>query len=437
VSAVVTIDLGEDWAVAEDPPAGPRRRPPGAALAALLVLVVLLLIGGSAAPRPAFVLLADLQVQGVTATEVGGGGIFVGLESGGHRSIARYALDGGAPIWEVSQPGPTAGLIYLADAAVLMVWVVDYPAGDGQFAVLDAATGRQLWRSAGDVMIWLPGSRYQLVRVDRPDGSLEMRYVDMRDGRALWSRTAPPMTQVLATDAQTRPEAAGFLVGYADGTVLLLARETGEVLGTRRLDPLVPIGPDGSSEPENSAMINVVHGRLMVAHGTPGITTVSAYDLPGMTLRWTISGQLPAYPDGCGPNVCLSGTAPAAALDAATGSILWRAPGWAGVQDLGDGRLLGYRPQGGQGGGVLDTGTGRPVGGLGDWAPLAGAGTLLSRPDVGNYRYTWFGVLEPEHGVVLPLGRLEGLSTGGCAPQEDLLVCRTMDARLKVWRYHE
>jgi outer membrane protein assembly factor BamB len=439
VSAVVTIDLGEDWAVAEDPPAPPRRRPPRAALAALLVLLVLLLIGGSAAARPAFVLLADVRVQGVTTTEVGGDGIFVGVESAGRRSIARYALDGGAPIWQVSQPGPSAGLVYLADAAVLMVWVTDYPAGDGQFTVLDAATGQQLWRSAGDVMIWVPGSRYQLMRVNEPDGSLEMRYVDMRDGRPIWSRTAPAMTQVLATDGQTRPETAGFLVGYADGTVLLLARETGEVLGTGRLDPLVPVGPGGAPEPENSALINVVHGRLMVVQGTAGpITTVSAYDLPGMRLRWTVSGRLPIYPDFCGPNVCLSGSAPAVALDAATGSILWRASGWEGVQDLGGGRLLGYRNEGVQGAGILDAGTGRPIGDLGDWVPLVGTDShLVSTPDVGNYRYTWFGVLEPAHGVVLPLGRLEGLSTGGCQPHEDLLLCRTIDARLKVWRYHE
>jgi outer membrane protein assembly factor BamB len=372
---------------------------------------------------------------------VGGDAIFVSAQSGGRRSISRYALDGGALIWEVSQIAPAAGLLYLAGAGALMVWVIDYPGGEGQFAVLDADTGRQLWQSAGGVMIsGLPDSRYLLMRTDDPDGSSLMRYVDMRDGRTIWSRTVPAMTQVLATDRQTRPEAAGFLVAYADGTVLLLARQTGEVLATGQLDRLVPIGPGGALEPENSALINLVKGRLLVVNGIGGpVTRVGAYDLPGMTLRWSIAGQLPVFPDSCGPNVCLSGNASAAvAVDPATGSIVWHAPGWESVQDLGGGRLLGYRAGGAQNAGILDAGTGRPVGSLGDWAPLAGTDSLLvSAPDVGDYRYTWFGVLEPEHGVVLPLGRLNGLSTGGCQPHEDLLVCRTIDTRLKVWRYQE
>jgi hypothetical protein len=248
------------------------------------------------------------------------------------------------------------------------------------------------------------------------------------------------MTQVLSTDGQTRPEAAGFLLGYADGTVLLLARQTGAVLATGHLDRLVPIGPGGLAEPEDSAQINLVGGRLMVVRGigTP-VSTVTAYDLPGMTQRWSLSGQLPVYPDVCGMNLCLSGnTSTVVAVDPAAGTTVWRAPGWESVQDLGGGRLLGYRAGGTQAAGVLDAGTGRRISDLGAWTPLGGTDShLVSAPDVGNYRYTRFGVLEPERGRVLPLGRLEGLSTGACQPHGDLLVCRTLDTRLKVWRYHE
>lgn len=437
MSAVVTIDLGEDWAVAEDPPAPPPRRPHGAVLAALLVLVVLVLAGGSVAPRPAFVLLADLPVRGVTATDVGGDAVFVAVESGGQRSIARYALDGGAPVWEVSRSAPAAGLAYLSGAAALMVWTIDYPGDEERFVVLDAATGRQLWQSTGDVMVGrLPGSPHQLMRMEDPSGDLRMRYVDMRNGRTIWTRTVPAMTQVLATDGP----AAGFILGYADGTVLLLARETGEVLATARLDPLVPIGPDGAFEPENNAFMNVVHGRLLVEHGSAdGVITLRAYELSGMTLLWSVSGRLPIYPDVCGPYVCLSGDGSGAvALDLATGSVIWRASGFDGVQDLGAGRLLGYRAGGAQAADVLDAGTGRPIGNLGDWTPLFGVNShLVSTPDVANFRYTWFGVMELHDGVVLTLGRLAGLSTGGCQPYGDLLLCRTVDARLKVWRYHE
>lgn len=440
MSAVVTIDLGEDWAAPDDPPARPRRRPPGAALAALLVVAVLLLIGGSAAPRPPFVLLADVSVPGITATEVGGDAVFVSTQSGGRRTIARYALDGGAPIWQVSQAGPASGLVYLAGADVLMVSSFDYPQGHEQFVVLDAATGGQLWQSAGGIVFGgPPASRYELMRMDDPDGSPRMRYLDMRNGRTIWSRTVPDLTQVVTADDQTRPEAAGFLLGYPDGTVLLLARDTGEVLGTGQLDPLVPVGPGGAPEPERSALINVVHGRLIVVEGTAGpVTTVSAYELPGITLQWSLSGQLPVYPQECGPNVCLSGNSPVVAVDPATGSVVWRSSGPVGVADLGGGRLLGYQGENGQAVSVLDAGTGRPVGDLGNWTPLAvPEGNLVSKPEVDDYRYTWFGVLVPARAVVLPLGRLGGLSTGGCQSHEDLLLCRTLDSRLKIWRYRE
>jgi outer membrane protein assembly factor BamB len=440
VSAVL-IDLGEDWSVAEEPLV---RRRPGAArgpLAALLVVVVLLLVGGSVAARPPFIPLTSIPVQGVTATDVGAGGVFVVVQVSGRRSVTRYALDGGGRTWEAVVPDLPEGVSYLPAAGALVVWSFDDAvAGPARFTVLDATTGRQLWSAVGDLVFGRsPTDRTALVLVEDGSGSTQVRYTDMRSGRAIWSRTVPAMTQMLATDEQTPAEAAGFVLAAADGTVTLVGRQTGEVLATRQFDRLVPAGAPGF-DPENNTLLNIVGGRLIVARqmGTPR-AGYSSYDLPGLTRRWSRADPgISGYPDACGHNLCVTGfTGDVVALDPADGSTLWRAPGWQGATDIGGGRLLTSRSGGGPRAGILDAATGRLLRDLGDWTPLFGPtdGDLFTAPDPGNYRYTWFGALDRERDVVRPLGRLEGLSTQGCQVYDDLLVCRTLNARLQVWRY--
>jgi outer membrane protein assembly factor BamB len=439
VSAVL-IDLGEDWSVAEEPLV---RRRPGAArwpLAALLVVVVLL-AGGSVGARPAFLPLASIAVQGVTATDVGAGGVFVVVQVSGRRSVTRYTLDGGGRTWETVVPDMPEGLTHLPAAGVLVVWSFDVAVGSpSRFTVLDATSGRQLWGGAGDLVLGRsPTDRTALLLVQDGSGSTQVRYTDMRSGRPIWSRTVPAMTQMLATDAQTPPEAAGFVLAAADGTVTLVGRQTGEVLATRQFDRLVPAGAPGF-DPENNTLLNVVGGRLVVARqmGTPR-AEYSSYDLPGLTRRWSRSDPgISGYPDACGRNVCVTGFGgDVVALDPADGSTLWRAPGWQGATDIGGGRLLASRSGGSQRAGILDAATGRLLRDLGDWAPLFGPTDvdLFTAPDPGNYRYTWFGALDRDRAGVRPLGKLEGLSTQGCQVYDDLLVCRTLDARLRVWRY--
>ena len=437
MSATVVIDLGEDWAVSDEPPAGRRWRPSSRALLAALVLVAaLLLTGASAAPRPAFVVLGTVEAQGTSATEVGDGAVFVGAQTLGRRSVTRYPLGGGAQDWSVTVSGPPEFLLYLPGSRTLMVESFDVEINQGRFTMLDAATGRELWTSSG--RLTLDGSDADpgalLVDVDGT-GATVATYTDLRTGRGQWSRAVPAYAQLVATDDDTPVAARGYLIAEADGTVSLLARHTGAVLATGQIGRLVPV-PPGDFQDQITA-VNVVGDRLLVLRQQgPSKATLDSFTLPAMRHEWSRSGELSGFPYTCGPVLCLGEATDLVALDPSTGATRWHLPGWQSAQDLGGGRLLGYRQGNGQQGGILDAGTGRLLLDLGDWVPVQGPGQpeLLTKPDR-NYRYTWFAALDPARPGVRVLARLAGVGTPGCDPHGDLLVCRTVDARLQVWRY--
>jgi hypothetical protein len=180
----------------------------------------------------------------------------------------------------------------------------------------------------------------------------------------------------------------GWVLATPDGTVTLLARQTGAVLATRKIEGLLPAGSN-SFEPDNGGFINVVDGLLLVMRQMGGVrATLTSYDLPDLTPRWTQTELTPGGPDDCGPVLCVqSYSESVVGLDPRTGSIRWRAQGWQTVQNLGGGRLLGSRTGTSQNIGILDAGTGRLLETLGDWAPLPGANVELFRmPDRNDYR---------------------------------------------------
>ncbi len=439
MSATVVIDLGEDWTVADERRAGQRFRPPPRGLLAVLVLVaVVLLTGASAATRAPFVAVGSVQIDGTSATEVGDGAIFVGTMTNGDRTVSRYPLAGGAQVWTVSVPGPPESLLYLPGPRTLMVQSYDVEANHARIAMLDAASGRQLWVSSGQPMVdgWDTATGAMVVDFDDV-GAGVATYTDLRTGQAVWSRAVPAGTQVVPTDDQTPADAHGYVVAEADGTVTLLAARTGVVLAAMRVARLAPDNP-ADFEPDRQSIVNVVGDRLIVLRQLGALkATLDSYTLPGLRHQWTRAGALSGFPGGCGPVLCLAESNELVGLDPATGTTRWHAPGWVWAEELGGGRLLGYRPGNGQQAGILDSATGRLLLDLGDWVPIRGIGKpeLLKAPDRGNYRYTWFAALEPGVPGVRVLTRLAGVGTPGCDPHGDLLVCRTLDARLQVWRY--
>lgn len=440
MSGTAFIDLGEDWSVAEERSAAPRRRPARRApLAALLLVVVLLLAGGSAVTASSLTPLATIDVAGVSTTQLGGGGVFVAGGTGSALFVARYAQDTGALTWRTAVPDRADSLAYLAGAGVLTVWFYSAD-GANRVTVLDAATGARLWELSGDLYPpATPDAKQAMTVAGDSNAPEQARYTDLRTGRAIWTRPVPAQTQVVTTDARAPAGASAFVVvGTPDGTVTLLARDTGRVLGGVKLDPLVTQDP-ATLDPPDVALVRLIGGRLVVARriGTPN-GEIATYDLPGLTLRWLRSGLLPGYPWPCGPNLCLSGVpGEMTALDPATGASRWTNEAWQDAADLGGGRLLAFRGGGVDHAGILDSATGRLLGDLGFWTMVSGPDIRMAFQPVGNgTRTAWIGVLDPVRATVRPVALVSGPRTGGCIFRDDVLACITLDAKLRVWRYH-
>ncbi len=438
MSATVVIDLGDDWSVAENEPADRRRPPARGLLVALVLAAVLLLAGGSAEPRPAFVELTDIPAEVTTAVDVGDGAIFIGVQKLGERTVARYPLRGGGAVWHTTVANAPESVEYLDGPKVVMVQSYDNENNQIRFTVLDAGTGQRLWSSTGDLAAQrLVSGQAGAVLVNQDEnGAGTLRYTELRTGRTVWTRPFPALTQLVPTDS------AGLVLGEADGTITLLAWDTGATLSTTRVGPLVA-ATDGYDR-EHNVIVSAVGDQLLIMRQMGLLqATISSYALPGLTERWSHTDRMSGYPSECGPVLCLQAfDGDLIALDPLTGNLLWRAVGWQSAWSAGDGRLLGSRQGVQESYGILDAATGRLVRDLGDWSPLTGLGTylLMTKPDPGNYRYTWLGAVDMDRAVVRPLVRLEGLGTQGCGTYhdvDDILVCRTLDGKLKVWRYQE
>jgi hypothetical protein len=210
MSGALFIDLGEEWSVVEERQArAPRRPDRRALLAALLLLVVLPLAGGSAVTTSPLTPLATIHAPGVTLARIGGGGVFLAGGTGTALFVARYGQETGVMTWKVAVPDRPDSLAYLAGAEVVTLWFYGQQ-GPNRVTVLDAATGVRLWELSGDLYgpATRDGKRALTVAGD-PNAPGQARYVELRTGRAIWTRPVPAGTQIVTVDAQLPSEAAG------------------------------------------------------------------------------------------------------------------------------------------------------------------------------------------------------------------------------------
>lgn len=442
---MAVIDLGTFGTADEVPPPVRRRRYGRAAVrrivAALVVVLCLATVHASAVPRARGLGGAwSMPFSGADAFEPAGRNVFV-LRDSSPQVVAAYALTTGAPRWSFPAPYAVTALTPVASAGVLLLPAearsVETRTANGDLlwahystlvVALDAGTGRELWRAAGDVA--LTTSDGVVLAEHKPDGLGvdRLRLVGFRDGVTRWSLDGQGAYQwaIVGGDAG-RPDRlvtaspAGDLRVYrfADGTPLATTR--------------VPWQAGTLTDVAYSEIAG--RGDLLYVF-TTGVDGTSATAYAPDTLRqvWSVTGAVGSGPSACGAVLCVPAANGFTARDWLTGAELWRIVGY----DLGRPLVGHLLLVGGEDAGraVVDDRTGRFVADLGAggaaWDPVRQIVVTLV-PSVSPPGRVAVGRLDPRTGEVFLLGTIDPvINSFWCRVAGTRLVCTTPRDRLVV-----
>jgi outer membrane protein assembly factor BamB len=448
----ILIDLGEDWS-APEPTAPARRRPrsPGSVRAprslrvlptVALAAVLLLLVGGAEAGqrlRPLGVLKAT-QVATVAlspdSTFVGDHGFATTSDRDLYGAVSAYRLRGGAPRWRTTVPQVPQQLQYLADASVVVATAVYGPDNLMLTVVLDAATGRQLWTTDSGLLADAPGDGKALL-AGYAGGTVQ--WVDLRTGHKIWSHPAPPNAEIRVARAAEAADPGLVVLLTPDGTVDVLAERTGAVVAAGGVGVLdVTDGQLGLPGDPAAPGVDVLGGVLLVFRPRLlGPSSLTAYDLAGMSPLWTKTRAYRGYATACGALVCLPDDSGLAGVDPRTGAEVWRNPDWRDASAIDADRLLAFADRSGDETAVLDAGTGQVLSAFGGWSVVSSepGARMFARPSASGDGSAWFATLDPGRRAPTVLGGLPATAFESCWTDAGLLACRTDPETIRIWRY--
>jgi outer membrane protein assembly factor BamB len=369
------IDLGK---ITHDPadPALPvnHRRVRHLVLAAAALAGVLLLTGSARPAPPSVQQLWAAPLARDDTAQLHDGTAYVNRLAGTGTELTAYDLATGEKRWRVVSGTGAAnfGVQPAVDVVLVPVGrrVVDELDGGERFwtlysegtVALDAGTGRERWRTAGEVGAVGTDGTGLVLEHDRHGVATRIRLIRLGDGHQVWELPASgaEATTVLWTDDQplriATVTAGGELrvYGYADGRLRARARVPWK---SRRSDLM------GA-------------GALLAVRGDRNGTT-TLYRPDDLSVLWSTGDVV--FLTGCGRLLCALDDDGVAGRDPATGRELWRVRDMFGVAEVGPGRLL--LDSGGVGGvqQLVDAGTGRPIGSraYGVAVPGGPAGSLL------------------------------------------------------------
>ncbi|MBF9127970.1 PQQ-binding-like beta-propeller repeat protein [Plantactinospora sp. S1510] len=388
--ATVFIDLGTERGLpdVETPPSPESRRISARWPAGLLVLL-LVMFGLTAAGPPDGRLRpgGSLDVPAGSTFFVAGDVLLVSSGFAGRsNSLTAYALPSGARRWTASVA--TASQHYAERVGdVILVGEVDSVGRRTGTTARSARTGEVGWSRSGRVLR-VPGSSVGLGVSEvrsvsgagrRLEGAVEA--VDLTTGNVRWRLP-------LSSTAVVQPvpgDPVRVLVVYDDVTAELRDLGTGGLVSSGQLPP--------ADYAQNNP--RVIADRLVLRHPSGQGFSVSGYELPGLTRRWTHPGGGPgeAVRD-CSGLACLDGETRVVALDPVSGHERWTRA--------------------------------RPAG----WHSIVWSPDMVLRPD----GYRGRSLLAVAEGPALRM--LGALPSGvvDCRAGPSVLVCRTAPDRLGVWR---
>lgn len=372
-----------------------------------------------------------------------------------------------------------------ADRLYVLPSDTTWTAGRSAMAAYDLPAGRRLWREPlpveGQVRQVIPAPGALLVVLER-DGALETVAIDASSGRVRWSVECQPVglaasgslligvapaagddpraEQVVAFDLATGRPAWAYDVPanawhdmewpagrwgadgragagprsvtvWPSGRVAVRDLATGRVVATADLQ-----GP-----PPGDRWFQLAGDLLLAAAIVDGLDVVTAYGLPALDPRWTVTiGLAGGYVStDCGGALCFfSRTGGLRVLDPATGATRWTDERWQTIETMG-GRLFAYAwPSSRRAtAAVLDPVSGGELLDLGQWTALepapAEGQTRAVRFDPASGR-AWFAVVDVEALEVRVLFSAAGIA-GDCQAGEQVVVCRRLDASFGVWRF--
>ena len=331
---MAVIDLDEVTGEQSSPAIPLDRRRLFRAVLLLLSAAGLLVIagsapGGSTGVRPLWT-IDDFRDD--DSVVLAGPTAYVSRLADGRPQVAAYDLAGGKLRWTAvtgeqiaAQPPRPAGDTVLAPTDPLTTKVVMPDGGEYLYlsprntVALDARTGTELWRTAGNATP-SAGTGTALVV-----GDGELRVVRLRDGGEIWRRSTAPLAGWTPLPDYLHPETIatagqdGLLsvFGYADGKLRATSRVPWET--KTRSATLIPAGP-------NLAVIRDDPSRD---------STTTVYSADDLRPLWTAG-----YLSPCGELLCSVAIDGVAGRDPATGHEVWTEPAARNMFPVGDNRVL-------------------------------------------------------------------------------------------------
>jgi outer membrane protein assembly factor BamB len=462
------IDLGE---LARDRQPERADGPIRAPRALTLVLVALLAVAGLMADGPPQRLSTLFTLTNEHSDfDVIGGVLYLFRGPNAPNAVAAYGLRDGRQLWRIQSPTGSShdGVYQLAGRTLLVPNLCDADRPVNTVAV-DTRTGRQVWRQPGVAAQPVAGGRLILIYRPGPTAGCGPEYpgidappvqwaaVDAATGDVAWTMDVPSLTRI-SFDSNGESAARRAVLVAGDGTVTGRDLSTGMVTGQIAVPELAlpPPGAVGTSHTAGAPELTVAGGRAIVTRhndvgsdGTADVIDMTAYDVVTLARLWSGTvrsepadrrpGDNYVGPSGCGPMLCLYGPAWTVFLDPRDGRERWRTE-LVMLTTEGDHALFadpratgGELPWGGLA--IRDVRTGRLLADLAGWRTLAGVRDDTGPPVLGFIagNRTWFARLDLDRARLTVVGSSVGLFYA-CADEDGFLVCRRIDAAIRVWR---
>lgn len=424
----------------------------GLALAATLSGTALVAAAPPSGSR--LVEVARVDPASVVTMHVAGSMLYAVMVGGGPHLVG-YRLADGARRWSVpldfSGTAVQAGPIDVIDGSVLVS--MHRYLDPVRTVAVDAATGRELWRSDLPQVFGLGLGRTVVLGAyldadGRPGAApypgtyggeqpLLLHAVEARTGRLVWAYRVPTGWQTVLPAAARAEPASGLVVIAPNGQATTVDLATGAERASAVIDAAT-ISQSGQSDTPARLAVGVYGDQLVLVTSRQGRPTLAAYRLSTLGLQWTaVLHTLAVFVSRCGTQLCVADEDAIYAFAPDTGTPTWtmrnahRIRAWLGgwIYDEPD-------PTQSDGATLIDPVTQRVVLNLGRWrihTPSNSGPVLMTLVEPDATR-TWLGLLAAGPRVDV-LGVVTELAQNSCQVGDGYMACLTTTDQLRMWRY--